>query len=219
MSSNRLPGKILLPVAGKPMLQYLLERLQYAGWGDQVVVATSNREDDLPVAEFCKRFGARCVRGSLQDVALRFLQVLDRYPAGLFVRLCGDSPLFDPQMIESALGLAAAGEWDLVTNVAPRTFPPGQSVEAVSVAAYREAYSWFRDAEDFEHVTKFFYKHPERFRIRNFEAGRPYPGLHFAIDTPEQMAEFAASVARMDRPHWEYGLEDVVRLYERGAGA
>jgi spore coat polysaccharide biosynthesis protein SpsF len=219
MSSSRLPGKILRPVAGKPMLQYQLERLRHAGFGDQVVVATSDGDDDSPVAEFCDRFGARCVRGSLQDVALRFLQVLDRYPAAVFIRLCGDSPLFDPQVIDSALAVAVTGEWDLVTNVAPRTFPPGQSVEAVSASTYREAYREFSEPEDFEHVTKYLYKHPERFRIRNFEAPRPYPGIHLAIDTPEQLAAFEVCLARMDRPHWEYRLDDVVGLYEQGAGA
>jgi spore coat polysaccharide biosynthesis protein SpsF len=212
MSSERVPGKVLRPVGGKPMLQYLLERLRHAGMLDQVVLATSDADDDAPVAEFGREFGVECVRGSLPNVALRFLQVLEGRPCDYFVRISGDSPLFDPGLVTRAFELAAEGEWDLITNVMPRTFPPGQSVEAVRTATYREAYERFAEPEDFEHVTKYLYKHPEEFRIRNFRADRPYPGLHLAVDTPEQLDDFSAMVARMDRPHWEYTLDEVVRL-------
>ncbi len=140
MGSQRLPGKVLYSVAGKPMLQYLLERLEHCRGVDKVVVATSSDQSDDPVFKFCRQYGATCYRGSLLNVAARFKELLDIYQFDTFVRISGDSPFLDPKLIELGLEIFCRDNFDLVTNVMPRSYPKGQSVEIVRGAALKAAY-------------------------------------------------------------------------------
>jgi spore coat polysaccharide biosynthesis protein SpsF len=220
MTSTRLPGKVLRPIAGRPALQYTLERLERSTRPDLVIVATSADHSDDPVADLCARLNVPCHRGPLSDVAGRFVEVLDRWSLSAFVRVTGDSPLIDPRLVDHALDLYAEGGADVVTNVFPSTFPSGQSLEVVTAGVYRRARELMEDAYDLEHVTPFLYRHPDRFRIRNFRADEDLSRLDVSIDTAEDAALIEAIVARMDRPHWEYGWRDIVDLYrEASAGA
>jgi spore coat polysaccharide biosynthesis protein SpsF len=220
MSSSRLPGKVLWPVAGRPALQYLVERLERATRPDLIVVATSVESSDDPIAAFCERLDLDCHRGPLEDVAERFREVVERWSLSAFVRVTGDSPLLDPRLVDHAVELYAEGGTGVVTNVFPSTFPSGQSVEVVGADAFRQAYELMETAYDHEHVTPYLYRHHERFGVRNFRAERDLSGLDVSVDTSEDAALIDAIVARMERPHWEYGWEDVVRLSrEVSAGA
>ena len=183
MSSQRLPGKVLAQLAGRPALGWLLERLD----GLPVVVATSTDSSDDTVAAFCAERGVRYIRGPLDDVAGRFALVVEQLGLEAFVRVNGDSPLLDRRLVDRGLELFCETEPDLATNVFPRTFPRGQSVEVVRAETFFAARPEF-DAEDREHVTRFFYRHPERFRIENFAAPEPYDGPGHALDTPADQA-------------------------------
>lgn len=217
MSSQRLPGKVLHRVGGKPMLQYLLERLEHCRSLDRMVVATSTDESDDPIAAFCEAYGVDCFRGSLTDVAGRFKAVLDRYPFEGFVRVNGDSPLFDQSLVDRGVDIFRRGNHEIVTNLWPRTFPSGQTVEILKAETFRLGYSQMQEPEDLEHITQFFYKNADRFRICNFTAVADYNGLHLSIDTERDMKAFAEAVSNMVGPHWQYGLAEVVRLYDRVA--
>jgi spore coat polysaccharide biosynthesis protein SpsF len=218
MSSRRLPGKVLAPIAGRPMLGYLLDRVERCAGRPPVVVVTSRGADDDPVAAFCARRGVDCFRGDLHNVASRFAAVAAQRRLDAFVRVCGDSPLLDGRLIDRALDLLREGDWDLVTNVFPRSYPPGQSVEAVRAEAFRRACGWVAGPEDLEHVTAVFYRHPERFGIRNFSAGAAFGDVRLAVDTPEDLQAVEGVVRRMSRPHQEYGLDEVVELYRAVRG-
>jgi spore coat polysaccharide biosynthesis protein SpsF len=204
MSSERLPGKVLAPLAGKPALGYLLERLA----GYDVVVATSTDPSDDAIGAFCAERGVRCFRGPLADVAARFAGVVERFRLDAFVRVNGDSPLLDPQLVARGLALFAETAPDLATNVFPRTFPHGQSVEVVGAAAFLAARPEF-DADDREHVTRFFYTYPDRFRIENFAAAQAYDGPGLALDTADDLARLDAIVRGLARPHVEVGWQEL----------
>jgi spore coat polysaccharide biosynthesis protein SpsF len=216
MGSQRFPGKVLHRVAGKPMLQYLLERLARCRTVSERVVATSDTDQDLPVVRFCQDQGVACRRGPLEDVAERFRQVVDAYRLDAFVRTSGDSPLLDPGLVDRAVARFREGDAEIVTNVLERTFPKGQSVEVVNAETYRRGLAEVREAADREHVTRWFYNHRERFRIVNLRARQDDSGVQLSVDTGEDMERFAAIVGRMDRPHWEYGLEEILQFYRRG---
>ena len=213
MTSSRLPGKVLRPLAGRPALQYMVERLGHARRPDRIVVATSVEASDDPVAELCERLQVGCHRGPLDDVAGRFLEVIERWSLAAFVRVTGDSPLLDPRLVDHALELYAEGGAGVVTNVFPSTFPSGQSVEVVEAGAFRQAYELIEDAYDREHVTPYLYRHHERFGVRNFSAPEDLSAIDVSIDTSEDAALIDAIVGRMSEPHWEHGWEDVVRLH------
>ena len=213
MSSARLPGKVLLPLAGRPALGYLLERLALAAEPGLVVVATSDEPDDDPVAELAAARGVAVHRGPLADVAGRMAAAAERFGLDALVRVSGDSPLLDPALVDRAVALFRAGEADLVTNVWPRSFPVGQSVEVVSSAALRRVLAESADADDREHVTRHIYGNADRFRIVNFarEAGDA-SDVRLTLDTEDDLRRLEAIVAAMDRPHAGYGVDELIDL-------
>lgn len=214
MSSKRFAGKVLYPIAGKPMLQYLLERLDRCAPLVAVVVATSVDESDTPIETLCRVRGVHCYRGSLLNVASRFRAVLDAYRFDAFVRVSGDSPLLDPNVVGRGVEMFLSGDFDLVTNVFPRSYPRGQSVEVIRADAFSRSADLMRGPDELEHVTPFFYRNREGFRIVNFSAERDYSGMDLSVDTPDDMNRVAAIVAAMTRPHWEYGLPEIREIYE-----
>ncbi|MEW6664756.1 MAG: NTP transferase domain-containing protein [Thermodesulfobacteriota bacterium] len=213
MSSERFPGKVLHEVNNKPMLQYLLERLEHGSHGLPLVVATSSEPSDAPILEFCTALGVTCFRGSLGDVAGRFREAAERYGFEAFVRVSGDSPLLDPTLVELAVRTFLEKGGDLVTNVQERTFPKGQSVEVVRKSSFDRACACMTEPADREHVTRYLYLHPESFVIHNLRFEEPCGEVHLSVDTPEDMDRFRRMVLSMERPHWEYDLRDALQLF------
>ncbi len=212
MGSRRLPGKVLRLLAGKPVLQYVLESLGQCETVERVVVATSRAERDDPIARFCERRGAACFRGALDDVAGRLLQAAGEAGFEALVRVSADSPLLDWRLVDRAVGLYAGGDYDLVTNVFPRSWPKGQSVEVLRAAVLRQGYSKTKGRSDREHVTRYFYDHPERFQIKNFASGQDWGSLNLCVDTEEDWQKIEKIIHRMDRPHWEYTAAKLVGM-------
>ncbi len=217
IGSSRLPGKVLERVARKPILQYVVERVARCRGAGVAVVATSTEAADDPIAKFCEKQNVACFRGPLEDVAERFRRTLEAYPCDAFVRVNADSPLLDPHIVDRGIDLFRRGGLDLVTNTFPRTYPSGQSVEVVNAETFRRACEQMRDPEDREHVTRYFYRNADAFRILNFTSGRDCTGVHMAVDEPRHLKTFAAIVARMQRPHWEYPLGELLELYDEVA--
>ncbi len=211
-SSARLPGKVLRPLGGRPLLGWLIERLR-ARAEERIIVATSDQPEDAAVAEYAAACGAAAYRGPLDDVLARMTGALEASGLDAAVRVSGDSPLLDPQLVSRALQLFAEGGWDLVTNVQERTFPKGQSVEVVAAAALRRADAEARAPGEREHVTPFFYGRPDRFRIANFSLDPPAADVRLCVDTPEDFAVVERIVQSMTRPHHEYGVRELVALY------
>ena len=212
MSSARLPGKVMKEVGGQPLIAYVLDRLERAETIDRVVVATSVEDSDAPIAEYCEVRGVECRRGPLADVAGRYVGVLDEIGGDRCVRVTCDAPMLDQRLVDRGVRLFYEDVPDLVTNVAPRTFPRGQSVEVVAAEALRRAYGRMGDDSEREHVTQHLYRHPDKFRIVNFENERDDSALSLAVDTPEDLASFEAIVAAMSHPHWEYSHDEVAEL-------
>lgn len=214
-SSQRYPNKVLHHVAGMPMLKYLLERLEHCDYLDAIVVATSNEDSDAPIEEFCRQNGVACFRGSLINVAERFFQLVNTYQFDAFVRITGDSPLLDQRLVSRALELFRHDEYDLVTNVLPRTYPKGQSVEVVSSKAFKETFHDITDADDLEHVTRYFHSNAQDFRIERFSLDENINHIRLCVDTRDDMDDFRKMISNMDKPHWEYSLDDILEIHSR----
>lgn len=210
MSSARLPGKTLTPLAGRPALDWVLDRLEHASEPDALLVATSDAETDDEIAEHCGKRNVACHRGELEDVAARLVGAARSGALDAFARVNGDSPLIDQRLVDHGIALMRQGDADLVTNVRPRTFPPGQSVEVVRTEALAEALAAGADEETREHVTGPLYE--GRFRVLRFEAAEPRTDVRFTLDMPEDQTRLAAILEAMDRPHWEYTWEEVIAL-------
>jgi spore coat polysaccharide biosynthesis protein SpsF len=214
-SSQRLPNKVLLEVQGKPLLEYTLDRLARARSIARVIVATSSRKEDDRVAELCERRGVHIHRGSLDDVLGRLIEALCVEGGTALVRISGDSPLIDPKIVDRVVDRFRSENCDLATNVFPRSYPKGQSVEVVALDALERAAATTADRQDREHVTRFFYRHPEAFTIRNVAYGRDLSEVQLSVDTGTDFDLISRVISAMTRPHWDYGMEEILAIRER----
>jgi spore coat polysaccharide biosynthesis protein SpsF len=217
-SSRRLPDKVLAEVAGSPLLAYMVERLRRCRGLGEVGLATSADAADDRVAALGERLGVRVHRGPLDDVLGRFVDAARAFGAAAVARISGDSPLIDPQVVDRVVARFLTASCDVATNVFPRSFPKGQSVEVVALAALERAAAATHDPQDREHVTRFFYRHPDLFKIENVAFERDASGVQLSVDTADDLALVARILASMTRPHVEYGLEEILGLRERLVG-
>ncbi len=213
MGSRRLPGKVLRALNGAPMLQYLLESLARAKTLAKTVVLTSNDASDNPIQAFCEAAGTPCFRGELHDVTARFLAAAAAYSAEAFVRISGDSPLMDYRIVDRVVRLFREAPCDLATNVFVRTYPKGQSVEVIARSALKRAYDAMGDADDREHVTKYFYRNPEQFVIRDFRYDRDCGTVPMAVDTQDDFARVEACLRTIGKAPWDATLEEMLRVF------
>jgi len=219
--STRLPGKVLLPLAGAPLLQRMLERVRAARTPFDLAVATTDEAADEPIRALCREIGVACVNGDPTDLLDRHYQAALELGADVVVKIPSDCPLIDPGAIDRVLGfyLANADRYDFVSNLHPGTWPDGNDVEVVPLpvlaAAWREAERPFER----EHTTPFLWERPERFRLANvaWEAGRDLSRTHrFTIDYPEDydfVAAVYAALWRPDRP--VFSLDEILELLAR----
>jgi spore coat polysaccharide biosynthesis protein SpsF len=188
MSSQRFPGKVLAPFRGKPLIAQVLGQVTQAVAADAVVVATSGEPADDPLAAYVREMGIAVFRGPLENVFRRFQLCLEAYPCTWFVRICADSPLLSSELLQGVMAHRQRLDVDLITNVYPRTFPKGQSVEMLRAETFAAIPADLLTAEEQEHVTQYYYNNPDRFKILNLDSGNAELGkISFAIDTIEDL--------------------------------
>jgi spore coat polysaccharide biosynthesis protein SpsF len=186
MSSTRLPGKVMRPLAGRPMIERQLERLGRSATLERLIVATSDQESDDPLAEHLARSGVDVFRGSLHDVLDRYVAAARAFGVtGVVVRLTADCPLADPQVIDDCVRLHAALGVAYTSNGRNRTYPRGLDVEAFNLDGLLAAHRESQDPYDREHVTPFLYRHPDRFTQGELIQARDESRLRWTVDTPE----------------------------------
>ena len=194
MSSQRLPGKVMKPILGTPMIGRQIERLCRARSLDRIVVATSDREDDNPLADYVSGLGLHVHRGSLDDVLDRFHgAALAQGRPDHVVRLTADCPLADWRVIDDCVALQIRSGSDAASNSFVRSYADGLDVEAVKFDALETAWREAGPGPDREHVTPFIYRHPERFRIEHLVQEPNLEHVRWTVDTPEDFA-FATEV-------------------------
>jgi spore coat polysaccharide biosynthesis protein SpsF (cytidylyltransferase family) len=200
MSSTRLPGKVLMPLAGAPALARILDRLRRVPRAHEVVVATSDEGSDDPVAREAVRSGARVVRGSLTDVLGRYHAAATAAGADVVVRITGDCPLVDPTVIDDVVErfFAEREHVDYCSNVDERTYPDGLDVEVFSMAALHAAHAGARTSYEREHVTPYVRR---RCRKVSVVQDVDLSALRWTLDTADDLA-FIRAV------YDEYGADD-----------
>lgn len=187
MDSSRLPGKALLPVVGKPLLVFLLERLRMVKNAGSIVVATTERSSDDAICSVVREFGVEVYRGSEDDVLGRFHECAAPYDWRRIVRVTADCPLFDPRILDEALEIAMSlPESYFITNSpysdAERTYPRGMDVEVFSKASLQEAFRGATTPFEREHVTPYLRARPDLYPIRLVPCASPVPALRLTLD-------------------------------------
>jgi spore coat polysaccharide biosynthesis protein SpsF len=187
MDSSRLPGKALLPVVGKPLLVFLLERLRIVKNAGSIVVATTARSSDDAICSVVRDFGVEVYRGSKDDVLGRFHECAASRRWQRIVRVTADCPLLDPAVVDDALELAMGlPENHFVTNSpysdADRTYPRGMDVEVFSKASLHKAFRGATTQFEREHVTPFMRTRSDLYPITLVRCATPAPSLRLTVD-------------------------------------
>ena len=212
ISSVRLAGKVLYEIKGKKLLEYIFNRLSFIT-DSKIIVATSNTLDDDAIENICNENNVECYRGSLPNVSDRFLKAAKYFNADCFVRINGDSPLIDYNIINKAIDIFKENNYDLVTNTCPRSFPIGQSVEVVKTTTLKKIYKKMSTPDHFEHVTKYFYENLSDFKIKNFINNRDLSNYRLVVDTRHDFDRMKKIIYNMDKQHTEYRMDDLIKLY------
>lgn len=205
------------PMAGKPMLAWVIERVLSVQEADAVILATSRHSTDDALESLAIRLGVRCFRGDLDDVLGRFVGVCRAFDLDAVVRINGDSPLIDPALISHAVKIFRQARPDIVSNVWPRSYPKGQSVEVVSRTTLERA-----DADIFgvarEHVTSAMYLSPSKYRIVSFLSETDNQRLQMSVDTEADFQLIETIMQATNGAHLEYGVNELVGLFNRVTG-
>jgi spore coat polysaccharide biosynthesis protein SpsF (cytidylyltransferase family) len=186
MDSRRLPGKVLEPVGGMPLVEVALRRAQRAQRLDACMLATTERAVDDPLVAWAANVGLSVYRGRAADVADRLRGAAREAGADYFLRMNGDSPFVAPDLIDEAIRAIAEHPIDLVSNLGQRRFPTGVTVELVRRKAFEEARELIDSDELREHATQVFYRHAGRFRVHYIEmAPSELSSARLVVDTKE----------------------------------
>lgn len=195
------------------MLEWVIERIYRTKNSNRVIIATSDRDIDDPIARFGEARKIDIFRGPSEDVAGRALACADKFGCERFVRISGDSPFIDSTLIDALLEKHRAERLDIATNIYPRSFPAGASVEVITTAAMRRAVAETNNPGDREHVTPYFYRHPTKFRIGNLAAkDRRYGQVHLAVDTDEDFRRCVDIARCLGADGLDAGLAQIVDL-------
>jgi glutamate-1-semialdehyde 2,1-aminomutase len=210
MASTRLPDKVLKPVLGTPMIGLLIERLRRAHELDQIVLATSDTPADDRLAEFVQGIGVPVFRGSEHDVLDRYRAAALAAQADVIVRITGDCPLVDPQLVDAAVIAFRRAEVDYASNVDPPSYPDGLDVEVFTMQALEAAWTQAREATQREHVTPYL-RESGQFRVHRFHNETDLSGERWTVDEAEDLEVIRAVFSHFN-PRRDFGWLEVLQL-------
>lgn len=215
MTSSRLPGKVLAPLVGRPMVVRQLERIARASSLDGIVVATSSDSSDDELTAVVSDWGVPVVRGSLKDVLDRYVTAMDAYQPDTVVRLTADCPLTSPAVIDTVVTRFHESGADYVSNTMTPTYPDGLDVEVVKADVLRQVAAIAVDPPEREHVTLGVYRRDDLFAVENVAGDRDLSSLRWTVDTPEDFAFVRGVYEELYPPNPEFDVAEILAYLER----
>lgn len=214
MDSNRLPGKVMMNIAGKPMIWHIVQRLKNCKKLDDVVIATSDIANDKILIEFAKSNGCKIFTGDAYDVLGRYLKVSSESKADYIVRICADSPLIDPDTVDRIVETHIKSKADYTSNVIEKTFPCGLYAEIFSLAVLEKVESLCKKKNYREHVTNFILEHPEIFILQNVKAkgALKRPDIRLTVDELDDMKLIQEIYSKLYNGNDIIDINDVIDL-------
>jgi len=213
LSSKRLPEKVLKIVDQKPLISYLIDSLKKTTLENFVYVLTSKSTTDEKLIDYCKKNNIKYFTGSLHNVYQRFEDFSKENNADAVIRLSGDSPLIDFKLINKFINLAKSSKkHDLITNIFPRTFPSGQSVEVIFKTAFKKVIKKDMSLQNKEHVTSYFYENSKKFSILNILCPYKHKFPKLSIDTPKDFDKFGRFVKSSKNKDWE--ISQIIKTWQ-----
>jgi spore coat polysaccharide biosynthesis protein SpsF len=184
MSASRLPGKMLLPLAGKPTLQRLIERIKQSKYVDEIIVATTVNQADKAIADLAEKLQVKYWRGSEEDVLSRVLDAARHFGGDIIVEITGDCPLIYGSLIDKGIEEFFNHNVDYVSNVIRRSYPDGYDIQVFPVSVLEQVDKLTQNPIDRVHVSYYIYNHPQRFKLHNWESEKEnhWPDLRVTLD-------------------------------------
>jgi glutamate-1-semialdehyde 2,1-aminomutase len=213
MGSMRLPNKVMKSVVGKPMIELLLARLARSRELNQIVVATSVDDKNLPLVEHVRALGYACEQGSENDVLDRYVQAGRAHQADVVVRITGDCPLVDSNMVDECIRRFRIADVDYFSNVVPPTYPDGLDIEIVTLGALERALIESEKSYDHEHVTSYV-RESGKFRTAAMQNDEDFSALRWTVDEPADL-EVIRKVFEYFAPDLNFDWRKVLDLYNR----
>ena len=216
MTSTRLPGKVLMPVMGKPLLEYQIERLQRVRFADSIIIATTTNDTDQPIVDLAERLGIKVFRGSEVDVLSRYYGAAQENGLDVIVRITSDCPLIDPAVVDDVIGkyFENVGNCDYVSNCLNRTFPRGMDTEVFPFDLLDKVNSEAIGEPYREHVTPYIYDDSQRFRLINVAFQRDESRHRWTVDTPEDFKLIELILKTLYPSKHFFKLEDILALVD-----
>jgi len=233
MSSSRLPEKVLLDIAGQPMLAHVVTRTSRAATINKVIVATTTDASDDPVAASCQSKGISYTRGSLHDVLDRYYQAAKQAKADVVVRITADCPVIDPVLIDDCVNTLLDGSFDFVCNRLPppwgRTFPIGLDTEVCTFKALETAWNESTESIHREHVVPYIYQGVDLksagdqlstgvslrgYKIAQLHHHPDYGRMRWTVDTPEDLEFVRQLFDRFDGRN-DFTWQDVLQVIQK----
>jgi len=211
-SSTRLPGKVLMPILGQPMLVRIVQRLKLARTLDDIVVATTDSAADDAVIDAMNYMGAHSFRGSETDVLDRVVKAAQAANSDIIVEVTGDCPLIDPGLVDKVVADFLVGGADFVSNIIPHTTPRGTDVRVFRTSQLAEINRTSTDPADHEHVSLHFWEHLDRYACRNVEMDLPdvVSEIRLTVDTAEDLELVRAIYEGLYEKNPTFNLVDVL---------
>lgn len=216
MGSTRLPNKVMKPIGGIPMIELLLTRLSKAKELDQVIVATSVDVRNQPLVEHVQKLGYACEQGSENDVLERFIQAARKHKADVVVRITGDCPLVDPELVDEVIHRFKSADVDYFSNISPPTYPDGLDIEVCTLKALEQANRETSKPYDHEHVTPYV-RESGRFKTAAMQHSEDLSALRWTVD---ESADFVLieKVFQYFHPRTDFSWEEVLNLQQQQPG-
>ena len=208
--STRLPGKVLKEILGKPLLWYVVKRLEQVKTPNKIIIATADSRENDPIIKFAEELNLGYFAGSEDDVLDRYYQTAKKFKGDVIIRITSDCPLADPVIVDQALDIFLNGDYDYVSNVDPPTYPDGFDTEVFSFEALERAWKEAKMQSEREHVTPFIRNRENNFKLKNFENNKDYKDYRLTVDTQEDF-DLIAKIIEEFHDKWEtFTMQDVV---------
>jgi len=212
VGSTRLPGKVMLKIMGKTILEYGIERVKKAKNIKKVTVAATNKKEDIVIVELMIKLGVAVYRGSENDALDRYYQAAKQFDAKHIVRITADCPLIDPQIIDKVVRRYFKSKADYCSNTLLETFPDGEDVEIFNFKTLSEAWKRAKLLSEREHVTSYITKHPGKFKLVNFKNKKDLSDKRWTVDEENDFKLIKAILEALYPRNPDFQMEDVLKF-------
>ena len=215
IGSTRLPGKVLAKIQGVSLLEHILQRVSRSIKIDNIIVATSDKKEEKPIIDLCKKLNVNIYQGSSKNVLSRFYEASKKYGGDVIVRITADDPFKDPKIIDKIIRhYFSDSSFDYVSNTIKPTFPLGMDVEVFSFKALEIAYKNATSEYDKEHVTPYIYNGNNNFKISNFRHEKQLSHLRWTIDKKNDLLMAREVYRKLYNQNKIFYMEDILQLLE-----